>query len=209
MKAEFTQKWVEQAVCKLFGKDAVGESDLAKIKYLAIGESFDNNFFIKLSLEEPPKPFVNTDGGDEWACCLRGEDIVKLIEAYKSKANVRLSMFSLYREDEEWQKYRYSYKAKTLWRKFSESVVKERYYEKHEDDEFDEWYDGVREALWRDMVLFTGVEVLRVQGLKIPNLMFLESFTNLRAAEFVETLFASTEGIEGLNKLEQLACWRD
>lgn len=209
MKAEFTQKWVEQAVCKLFGKDELGENDLAKIKYLAIGESFDNNFFIEISLEEPPKPFVNTDGGDEWACCLRGEDIAKLTEKFKGEKNVRLSMFGLYRKDEEWQKYCYSYKAKTLWRKFTESVVRERYYEKHEDDEFDAWYDGVCASLWRDLALFTGVEVLRLQGLEIPDFTFLERFTNLRTAELVETMFVSTDGIEILNRLEQLACWLD
>lgn len=209
MKAEFTQKWVEQAVCKLFGKDEVGESDLAKIKYLAIGESFQNDFFIEISLEEPPKPFVNTDGGDEWACCLRGEDIAKLTEKFNGEMNVRLSMFGLYRKDEEWQKYCYSNKAKMLWRKFTESVVKERYFEKHEDDEFDEWYDGVCASLWCDLALFTGVEVLRLQGMEIPDLTFLEKFTNLRTAELVETKFVSTDGIEILNRLEQLACWLD
>lgn len=126
----FSQKWVEKAVCRLFGRDTVDESDLAKIKYLAIGESFDNDFFVEMSVWEPPKPFVNTDG-------------------------------------------------------------------------------GVRGSLWRDLALFTGIEVLRVQGLEIPDLTFLEKFTNLRAAEFVETVFASMDGIEGLNKLEQLFCWLD
>lgn len=206
---EFSHKWVEGAVCKLLGKDAVDENDLAKIKYLAIGESFDNNFFVEMSLEEPPKPFVNTDGGDEWAFCLRGEDIAELIEKFKDKTNTWLSMFGLGSEDEEWKEYCYSKKAEKLWGKFTESVVEERYYEKHSDDDFDEWYDGVCASLWRDLALFTGVEVLRVHGLQIPDLTFLEKFTNLRTAEFVETTFASTNGIETLNKLEQLACWLD
>lgn len=206
---EFSQKWIEKAVCKLLGKDAVGESDLAKIKYLAIGESFDNNFFVEMSLEEPPKPFVNTDGGDEWALCLRGGDIAKLTETYKGEENVRLSMFGLESEDKEWQKYCYSYKTKRLWERFSEGIFEERYFEKHSDDDFDEWYDGVSASLWCDLALFTGVEVLRVQGLEIPDFTFLEKFTDLRAAEFAETLFASTNGIEILNRLEQLACWLD
>lgn len=206
----FSQKWVEKAVCKLFGKDMADESDLAKIKYLAIGESFDNDFFIEMSVEEPPKPFVNTDGGDEWAFCLRGGDIAKLIEENEGETDVQLSMHGLAGEDKEWENYCYSGKAKKIWAKFTESVVEEHYYEKHDsDDEFEKWYDGVQASLWHDLALFTGVEVLRVQGLEIPDLTFLEKFTSLRAAEFVETAFVSTEGIEGLNRLEQLACWLD
>lgn len=206
---EFSQKWIEKAVCEMFGKDSVGESDLAKIKYLAIGESFDNNFFVEMSLEEPPKPFVNTDGGDEWALCLRGEDIAKLIEKFKNKTNIRLSMYRLWSEDEEWQKYCYSYKTKRLWERFSEGIFEERYFEVHSDDDFDEWYDGVCTSLWPDLALFTGVEVLRVQGLQIPDLTILDNFCDLRALELVETSFVSTDGIERLNKLEQLACWLD
>lgn len=207
---EFSQKWVEKAVCKLFGKDKVDESDLAKIKYLAIGESFDNDFFVEMSVGEPPKPFVNTDGGDEWTFCLRGADIAMLVEEYKGKTNVRLSMYGFESEDEKWADYCSSDKAEKLWERFSGSVVGEHYYEKFDsDDEFGKWYGGVRASLWRDLALFTGVEVLRVQGLEIPDLTFLEKFTSLRAAEFVETVFASMDGIEGLNKLEQLSCWLD
>lgn len=207
---DFSQKWVEKAVCKLFGKDEADGSDLAKIKYLAIGESFDNDFFIEMSVGEPPKPFVNADGGDEWAFCLRGGDIAKLIEENKGETDVQLSMYGLEREDKKWQKYCRSDKAEKLWARFAESVVGERYYEKHDnDDEFEKWYDGVRGSLWRDLAQFTGIEVLRVQGLRIPDLTFLDKFISLRAAEFVETVFASTEGIERLSKLEQLACWLD
>lgn len=206
---EFSRKWIEKAVCKLLGKNVVGESELEKIKYLAIGESFQNDFFIEVSCAEPPKPFVNTDGGDEWAFCLRGGDIEKLTEAYKGGTNVRLSMYGLEREDEKWEDYCYSDKAEKLWEKFTESVVKETYYEEYGDEEFDDWYDGVCASLWCDLALFTGIEVLRIQGLKIPDFMFLEKFTHLRAAEFVETEFASANGIDRLSELEQLACWLD
>lgn len=210
MSVEFTNKWVEQAVCRLFGRNVIEKSDLKEIKYLAIGESFQNDFFIEMSVEDPPKPFVNTDGGDEWAFCLRGEDIAELIEKFKGKTNTWLSMFGLGSEDKEWQRYCYSNKAERLWKTFTESIIEERCYEKYDnDEEFEKWYDGVSASLRRDLALFTGVEVLRVYGLQIPDLTFLEKFTNLRTAEFVETEFASTNGIERLNKLEQLACWLD
>lgn len=209
MKVEFTQKWVEEAVCKLFGKEAVDESDLAEIKYLSIGESFDNNFFIEASVEQPPKPFIDSEGGDEWLVCLRGDDISRLVEKFKDQTSiVRIFMFGLTRKDEDWMKYVSSVEAKKLWSDFSKSILCERYYEKHEnDDEFEAWYDGVAQNTGRDVTLFTGVEVLRIKGLEFPDFSFLESFPKLRAAEFVETAFHSARGIEILNKLEQLSCY--
>lgn len=210
MSVEFTQKWIESAVCGLLGKDAVDESDLAKIKYLAVGESFQNDFFIEMSLEQPPKPFVNFDGGDEWTYCLRGADIKPLIEKFKGKTDVELSMFGLDKEDEEWEEIIFTEKSESLWKKFSKCVFKDRHYEKHTDlDEWDAWYDGVSASLWRDITLFTGIEVLRIQGLDIPDLTFLDNFPDLRALELVETKFAKTDGIEKLECLEQLACWLD
>lgn len=47
MRIDFTQKWVEQAVQKLLGKDEIEADDLARIKYLAIGETFNNDFFCR------------------------------------------------------------------------------------------------------------------------------------------------------------------
>lgn len=210
MSVEFSQKWVEKAVCGLLGKDAVGESDLAKIKYLAIGESFQNDFFIEMSLEQPSKPFVNFNGGDEWTYCLRGADIKPLIDKFKGRTDVELSMFGLDKEDKEWEEIIFTEKSESLWKKFSERVSKDRHYEKHTDlDEWHTWYDGVSASLWRDITLFTGVEVLRIQGLDIPDLTFLNNFPDLRALELVETKFAKTDGIEKLERLEQLACWLD
>lgn len=206
MSAEFTQKWIENAV-----SDALGDfSNPERIKYLAIGESFDNDFFIELSREVPPKPFVNTDGGDEWLCCLRNGDIAKLVEKYQGKTNIQMSCFGIKRtEDAEWRNYCYSDEAREKWETFRESVSDARYYEELPDDEFEKWYDSVRENTWRDISLFTGVEVLRIQGLVIPDFKIMDNFPNLRAAEFVETVFASSDGIGNLLKLEQLSCWMD
>ena len=36
-----------------------------------------------MSLEAPPKPFVDSGGGDEWYLCLRGGDIARLVEKFK------------------------------------------------------------------------------------------------------------------------------
>lgn len=209
MKVDFKQKWVEQAVQKLFGKSELEISDLARIKYLSIGESFDNNFFIEASLEQPPKPFVDSEGGDEWRVCLRGEDIARLVEKFKDQTSiVRIFMFGLTRKDEDWIKYVSSVEAKKLWSDFSKSLLCERYYEKHEtDDEFEAWYDEVAQNTGRDVTLFTGVEVLRIKGLEFPDFSFLESFPKLRAAEFVETAFQTSKDIERLNDLEQLSCY--
>lgn len=209
MKVDFKQKWVEQAVQKLFGKSELETSDLARIKYLSIGESFDNNFFIEASLEQPPKPFVDSEGGDEWRVCLRGDDIARLVEKFKDQTSiVRIFMFGLTRKDEDWIKYVSSVEAKKLWSDFSKSLLCERYYEKHEtDDEFEAWYDEVAQNTGRDVTLFTGVEVLRIKGLEFPDFSFLESFPKLRAAEFVETAFHTSKDIERLNDLEQLSCY--
>lgn len=209
---EFSQKWIAEAVSKLLEKPISGitAADMAKIKYMAFGASFQNDFFIEISLEQPPKPFVNSDGGDEWAFCLRGNDISKLVEKFKGRNNEQLSMFGLEREDEEWQEFVYSRKTKKIWENFVKSVKTAHYYEKFDDDDkFDEWYDGVAESAYQDIALFTGLEVLRIQGLKIPDLTFLDKLSDLRVIELVETEFVSTVGIEKLTCLEQVACWLD
>lgn len=38
---------------------------------------------------------------------------------------------------------------------------------------------------------------------------FLESFPDLRVADFVETAFRSAKNIENLNRLEQISCYLD
>lgn len=209
----FSQKWIADTVSELFNKTVpeITAGDMSKIKYLAFGESFQNDFFIGISLEQPPKPFVNSDGGDEWAFCLRGGDISKLVEKFKDRNNGQLSMYGLDREDEEWQDYVYSRKAEKTWEDFTKSVKTANYYEKFgNDDDFEKWYDDIAENAWRDIELFTGLEVLRIQGLnKIPDLAFLDKLPGLRVIELVETEFVSFEGIEKLERLEQVACWLD
>lgn len=212
----FSQKWIGERVAEFFDKpiEDITAGDMAKIKYLAYGASFQNDFFIEISTEQPPKPFVNSDGGEEWAFCLRGEDISKLVEEYKGKNNAYISMYGLDREDEEWQEFVYSRKTKNIWENFTKSLKTSSYYESFEDDvsceKWEKWYDDTEENAWRDIALFTGLEVLRIQGLsKIPDLTFLDKLPDLRVIELVETEFVSFEGIEKLTRLEQVACWLD
>lgn len=200
----FTQNWIKDAVENLCG------SDLAKIKYLEFGESFDNDYYIKMSLETPPKPFVCTEGGDEWMFCLRQDDISPLLEKYKEKKDIQLSFDLDVEEDEKWSDYVWSDEAKTKWESFAQSITENHYYEQIEDyDEWNKWYENVRVNAWKDICLFKGIEVLKIQGLCIPDFGVFGQLPDLRCLELVETAFDSGKDISGLGKLEQLCCWMD
>ncbi len=182
---------------------------MEKIKYLAFEETFDNDYYIKMSLETPPKPFVCTEGGDEWAfCCLRQDDILPVLEKYKDEKDIRLSFGLTIEEDEKWSDYVWSDEAKTKWKSFSQSITENHYYEQIEDyDEWYKWYNNVRINAWKDISLFKGVEVLKIQGLCLPDFSVFSQLPNLRCLELVETTFDSGQDISGLGKLEQLCCW--
>lgn len=207
----FSQKWIADAAAEVNDKtiSELTAGDVGKIKYLSFGETFDNGFFIELSTEEPPRPFVNCDGGDEWLCCLRGGDISKLVDRFKGRESFQLTNFGLRSEDREWHNYVFSKDARDLWSTFSKSVKRVDHGALLDDDEFDEWYDGVRAEAWRDIKLFSGIEVLRIQGLCLPDLGFINALPELRVAELVETEFEKSDGIENLLKLEQVSCWLD
>lgn len=209
MGLNFSQEWVAERLADFFQKPVydITAEDMASIKYLCMGETFGNEFMLYVSSEMPPDPFVDCDGGDEWLFCLRGDDISKLAEKFKDRENEQLYMFGLDHEDEEWEELISSDEAEAKWASFSKSVIGSSYYEQPGDDEFDKWYDGICESTWRDVMLFTGVEVLRIQGLDFPDLGFLDVMPNLRVLELVETRFASMRGIEKLTRLKQLACW--
>lgn len=211
MDLVFSQKWIADAAAEVSGKTVseLTAGDVGKIKYLSFGETFDNGFFIELSTEEPPRPFVNCDGGDEWLCCLRGGDIPKLVNRFKGGESFQLTNFGLRSEDNEWRNYVFSKDARDLWSTFSKSVKRVDHGALLDDDEFDEWYESVRAEAWRDIKLFSGVEVMRIQGLCIPDLGFINVLPELRVVEFVETEFEKSDGIENLLKLEQVSCWLD
>lgn len=207
----FTQEWIEKAVREVLNKSdgIICESDIEKIKYLRIGESFDNDFIVEFSLEEPPIPFADTDGGEEWAfACVKNDDISRFIDERRN--NKQLYTFKFNFEKEELRKYALSKVASQKWDDYKTSIVKSNYYEEIEDDdEWEAWYDETAENLANELTLFTAVKVLRINGLKFMNYKFFEEFQQLEVLELVETCFENPDEIDELKRLNQLCCWLD
>ncbi len=213
----FTQKWVEDAVRKVLNCNdgIITDEDVAQIKYLQIGETFDGEFFIQMSLENPPLPFVSPNGGDEWGyCCIRDNNlknfIDEMVEENANSTDIELSLGLSDYKDEEMKQYAYSNKAKILWNIFEESIISDTYYEKFEDDEaYDIWYEHNQINIAKDIVHFKGVQVLRINGLILEEFNIFKELPELKVLELVETTFYSIKGIENLKRLEQLCCWVD
>ena len=207
----FTQGWIEKSVRKALKKERGGilQSDIEKIKYLRIGESFNNDFFVEMSTEEPPMPFVDTDGGDEWALeCMKNSDISRFID--ECMEETQLFTFGFEFEDNELEKYAWSDVAIKNWNNYKTSIILDNYYEKSVNNvEWENWYKQVKKSLAHELVLFTGVKVLRIKGLAFNDYIFLKSFPKLQVLEVVETRFANYAGIDELKKLSQLCCWLD
>ena len=234
-KVAFTQKWVEGAVKRFLQKDEILESDMAKIKYLYIGEGFDNTFVIRMSMETPPDPFQDMMGGDEWdSACVTGKFLPMYIEFAKenrweytnSDTGERFFELTQYEfwdeheeehealeqeisdslEDGEWEE------REAEWDAFEEGVFCERYYKSAKDlgggDEvWEKWYSETERGIQKDIVLFTGLEVLRMPGAVYENLNFAKVMPRLRVLEVVDTKFLSLEGIDDLVRLKQFCCW--
>ena len=239
-KVEFTQKWIEDAVKKLFQKEEIYESDMEKIKYLRIGDEFDSSFMIEMSMATPPDPFWDTDGGDEWIPGCEGgtvtgrfiqlfidyikENPFDYIDSYTGKHVFELSDFNFWHEyEEEWYKYEEEYEESEedgedwkdivkRWKSFEKTILCETYREKFDaddDDAQEEWRRRVGRSIQQDIGLFTGLEVLRMQGAEYQDMTFLRTMPRLRVWEVVEAQFLSMEGIDDLVRLKQLCCWMD
>lgn len=204
----FQNKWIEKAVRQCLSK-AEGDiypEDMAQIRYLRIGESFDADFIAEMSTSSPPDPFVDTDGGDEWfACCLREEQIARFIRE-KGLRHTKLYAFGF--EHEKWA-YARERKARENWERFKDTIKKSVYPEQTEYPNDEAWYENTASSFWQDIPLFSGLEVLRVMGGSFPDFKPLDTLKNLKAAEFVSTSFAADDAIEGLSRLKQLCCWMD
>lgn len=204
----FTQKWIEDAV-RHFLKNAqepITVQDLERIKYLKVGESFDNDFIIELSEQRPPEPFADTDGGDEWIFALQGEDIRKFLTDPDTDLH-RLSAFGFEYEENPAAGSR---EARKNWNDYRETIYQERYYEKIEDDEqWEQWYEETRGNIYKDLSLFTGLFVLRIQGTAMPDYTVFAGMEHLAVLELVGTCFADQGGMERLYGLRQLSCWLD
>lgn len=202
----FNQKWIGQALKNFFGKDNITQEDVSKIKYLQIGESFENDFIIALSEEYPPEPFSDTDGGDEWIFALRGENIQKFLE----NPDTNLNQLSFWEFEQAEDLYAQSEKAVQNWEKYKKSIYREHYCEQTEnEDKWEQWYYDVSHSLYKDLKLFSGLVVLRIQGLGLPDYTIFEEMKNLKVLELIEIYFESSNGKENLYNLNQLACWFD
>lgn len=228
---EFTQKWIGDAVKKLLQKEDIYESDMEKIKYLRIGEDFNNGYMIEMSTATPPDPFCDTDGGDEWnsggdGATVTGRfirlyiDYVKenpfdYIDSDTGERSLQLSQFDFWNEyedeyeepEEDGEDWKDTVKK---WKSFEKTILCETYTEEFDDDDaWEEWYQRAGRTIQQDIGLFTGLEVLRTQGAEYQDITFLKTMSQLRVWEVVETRFASLAGMDDLVRLKQLCCWLD
>ncbi|MDE7478900.1 MAG: hypothetical protein K2M91_13315 [Lachnospiraceae bacterium] len=234
-KVKFTQKWIEDAVKKLLQKEDIYESDMEKIKYLRIGEDFNLGYMIQMSTASPPEPFYDTDGGDEWELGGAGGATVtgRFIQLYinyakknpsfyyidsnTGKHSFQLSQFAFWDEfEEEYEELEAEEEGEDWedtvkkWKAFEKTILCETYTEKFDsDDAYEKWYQQARQSIQRDIGLFTGLEVLRIQGAKFQDMTFLRTMSRLRVWEVVESRFDSLAGIDDLVRLKQLCCWLD
>lgn len=214
----FQCDWIEQAVRKCL-KKAEGplfDNDLEAIKYVRIGEGFDNGFFIHLSTEKPPSPFADTDGGDEWgdACAYSENGLSKGDLEYFIST---LGGSPLYpRKQLEPLDFAWEKRTREEWNRFKTTIVSQEFYRDSDhngnfdyDGNFDCWYDLTVNTFPKDIPNFTHAEVLRINGGKIKDFTRFDRLTHLRVMELVETSFESLEGFQSLTRLKQLCCWLD
>ncbi|MCR5120234.1 MAG: hypothetical protein K6B44_11545 [Lachnospiraceae bacterium] len=120
MSIRFENEWVEKAIRKALGvqKGEITEIDLDRVKYIRIGDVNRNGQLqVEVSTEEPPRPFVDTDGGDEWACCICGDDIRRFLEEKKDNLTQPFMFGFDYDEpdydpdasEQAWEKYKGSF----------------------------------------------------------------------------------------------------
>lgn len=228
----FTQKWIEDAVKKLLQKEDIYESDMERIKYLRIGEDLNGDYMIEISTETPPEPFCDTDGGDEWktggnGATVTGRFVRLYIDYVKEEPfnrimdpDTRESFFELSQWG-FWKKHKEEYEETEedgedrkdivkKWKSFEKTILCETYTEEFEDEEsYEEWYQRTGRVIQQDIGLFTGLEVLRMQGAVYQDMTFMRAMPMLRVLEVVEARFASLAGIDDLAQLKQLCCWMD
>ena len=200
MSIRFENEWVENAIKKALGvkEGEITETDLDRVKYIRIGDVNRNGQLqVEVSKEEPPRPFVDTDGGDEWACCICGDDIRRFLEEKKDNLTQPF-MFGFDYDEPDYDPDA----SEQAWEKYKESITAEVFSDESR-------YDEMLETLYKDLALFKKLEVLRMIYLHIPDYSFFEEMKDLRALELVSVEFDSTDGSESLLGLEQLAAWLD
>lgn len=233
-KIEFTQKWIGDAVKKLLQKEDIYESDMEKIKYLRIGDChFAYEYSLEMSTAAPPAPYCgDTCCGDEWSPGVFGPLTGRFIQLYIDYAKenpfgwtdsetgertFQLSDFDFWNhykeeydeseteeDEEDWEDTEKKQKS------FEATILHVRYREKASDeDAYEEWFQRTGWGIQQDIVLFTGLEVLRLYHAKYQDLTFLRAMPRLRVLEVADAYFLSLEGIDDLVRLKQLCCWLD
>ena len=233
MKEE-TLKWIGDAVKKLLQKEDIYESDMEKIKYLRIGDChFAYEYSLEMSTAAPPAPYCgDTCCGDEWSPGVFGPLTGRFIQLYIDYAKenpfgwtdsetgertFQLSDFDFWNhykeeydeseteeDEEDWEDTEKKQKS------FEATILHVRYREKASDeDAYEEWFQRTGWGIQQDIVLFTGLEVLRLYHAKYQDLTFLRAMPRLRVLEVADAYFLSLEGIDDLVRLKQLCCWLD
>lgn len=233
-KIEFKQKWIGDAVKKLLQKEDIYESDMEKIKYLRIGDcDFAYEYSLEMSTATPPEPYCgDTYRGDEWEPGVFGPLTGRFIQLYIDYAKenpfdytdsetgehtFQLSNFDFWNhykeeydeleseeDEEDWEDTEKKQKS------FEATILHVRYREKASDeDAYEEWFQRTGWGIQQDIVLFTGLEVLRLYHAKYQDLTFLRAMPRLRVLEVADAYFLSLEGIDDLVRLKQLCCWLD
>lgn len=56
-----------------------------------------------------------------------------------------------------------------------------------DDDEVDDWFDRTRDNIYKDLHLFTGLKVLRLQEVGLADFSFLQDLNKLEVLELAES----------------------
>lgn len=234
MEINFSQKWIEDKVKEALGKDIITTEDIEKIKYMLIGDSFSGYFTVSISCDEPHMPYYNPWGGDEWNCStLNGSKIINgFVDHIKADTDnefvdevdryVFMHNLEIYLEEhedlqeEESEDGEVTLKEQYLRKKQREKAV-EQYHndvieteyceEIEDDDEADDWFRRTRDNIYKDLHLFTGLKVLRLQEVGLADFSFLQDLKKLEVLELAESDIYSLDGIENLKNLKQFCFW--
>lgn len=206
------QSWLLDICKNYFNKEEITEEDLEKITYFKLDTMDD--ITIELSTEEPPRPFSDTNGGDEWKCCTLYQDQIKTyVSNVKAKKFEKINYngeycfsttpFSYEHEELELSKEDCE-KAGAFEKTISRFSYKEEieYYGAYED-----WLQTTSKDLIKGISVFPNLRVLRIHYGHYESLGFMHSLDKLECLELVECIFLDPDGFDEITKCNQLCCW--
>jgi len=201
---KFATKWLEQCVRDYLNKPLapLNETDLARIKYIKISDPYNNKYSLEISENEPPTPYCDPFGGEEWeSATMSTLAIAKKIMSIQEQKPSSITLSKGYGDDSS----DYEYDTSTIDTKkcaeFEKSTIKYQ-------DNNSGWENNTN-ALVNDLSLFKSLKVLRIYEIQLNDFRIIQNLSNLRVLELKDVAFASSEGIESLVKLDQLCAWVD